>query len=173
MFDTCTWHTELENDHHAIKIALQLWTYSCIDLMILVLKTHPTQGVNCNWKDVTACWRLCQVAYKEEMAWKRGDIFFSVSKVISAFFKYMYLLNIGYVSNETNTNVRMYNVEFILIEIWIHCCTCRNWDTVWKIHWYLYNCNKGWGMWELLLDDNWQGRNYRITMTWESVTWVN
>ena len=34
-----------------------------------------------------------------------------------------YLLNIGYVSNETNEDVRMYIEEFILIEIWIHCCT--------------------------------------------------
>ena len=33
------------------------------------------------------------------------------------------LLNIGYVSNETNTDVHMYIEEFILVEIWIHCCT--------------------------------------------------
>ena len=33
------------------------------------------------------------------------------------------LLNIGYVSNETNEDVRMYIEEFILVEIWIHCCT--------------------------------------------------
>ena len=33
------------------------------------------------------------------------------------------LLNIGYVSNETNTDVRMYIEEFILAEIWIHYCT--------------------------------------------------
>ena len=33
------------------------------------------------------------------------------------------LLNIGYVSNETNTDVRMYIEEFILVEIWIHYCT--------------------------------------------------
>ena len=35
------------------------------------------------------------------------------------------LLNIGYISNETNTDVCMYIEEFILVEIWIHCCT--NW----------------------------------------------
>ena len=29
------------------------------------------------------------------------------------------MLNIGYVSNETNTYVRMYIAEFILVEIWI------------------------------------------------------
>ena len=29
----------------------------------------------------------------------------------------------GVVSNETNTYVRMYIEEFILVEIWIHCCT--------------------------------------------------
>ena len=34
-----------------------------------------------------------------------------------------FLLNIGYVSNETNTDARMYIEEFILVEIWIHCCT--------------------------------------------------
>ena len=33
------------------------------------------------------------------------------------------LLNIGIVSNETNADVRMYIEEFILVEIWIHCCT--------------------------------------------------
>ena len=33
------------------------------------------------------------------------------------------LLNIGYIWNETNTDVRMYIEEFILVEIWIHCCT--------------------------------------------------
>ena len=36
------------------------------------------------------------------------------------------LLNIGrvvLVSNETSTDVRMYIEEFILVEIWIHCCT--------------------------------------------------
>ena len=30
-----------------------------------------------------------------------------------------------------------------------------------------------WAKWELLLDDNWQGSIDRITMTWETVTWVN
>ena len=39
---------------------------------------------------------------------------------------YRYLLNIGYVSNETNEDVRMYTEEFILVEIWIHCCTKLN-----------------------------------------------
>ena len=36
------------------------------------------------------------------------------------------MLNIGYVSNEINTDVRMYIEEFILVEIWIHWCTCMN-----------------------------------------------
>ena len=27
------------------------------------------------------------------------------------------------VLNETNTDVRMYIEEFILVDIWIHCCT--------------------------------------------------
>ena len=32
----------------------------------------------------------------------------------------------GVVSNETNEDVRMYIEEFILVEIWIHCCTKLN-----------------------------------------------
>ena len=40
--------------------------------------------------------------------------------------KHLCLLNIGYVSNETNTDVHMYIEEFILVEIWIHCCTKLN-----------------------------------------------
>ena len=32
---------------------------------------------------------------------------------------------------------------------------------------------KGREMWELLLDDNGEASIHRITMTWESVTWVN
>ena len=35
----------------------------------------------------------------------------------------IYILTTGVVSNETNTDVRMYIEEFILVEIWIHCCT--------------------------------------------------
>ena len=31
------------------------------------------------------------------------------------------------VSNETNEDVRMYIEEFILVDIWIHCCTSWNW----------------------------------------------
>ena len=36
------------------------------------------------------------------------------------------VLNIGCVSNETNADVCMYIEEFILVEIWIHCCTKLN-----------------------------------------------
>ena len=36
----------------------------------------------------------------------------------------------GVVSNETNTYVRMYIEEFILVDIWIHCCTKLNWRTL-------------------------------------------
>ena len=35
----------------------------------------------------------------------------------------IYILMTGVVSNETNEDVRMYIEEFILVEIWIHCCT--------------------------------------------------
>ena len=40
------------------------------------------------------------------------------------------LLNIEHVVlalNETNTDVHMYIEEFILVEIWIHCCTKLKW----------------------------------------------
>ena len=38
----------------------------------------------------------------------------------------MNILILEVVSNETNTYVRMYIEEFILVEIWIHCCTKLN-----------------------------------------------
>ena len=31
------------------------------------------------------------------------------------------------VSNETNTDVHMYIEEFILVDIWMHCCTSSKW----------------------------------------------
>ena len=34
------------------------------------------------------------------------------------------------VSNETNTDVRMYIEEFILVDIWIHCCTWNKWSNM-------------------------------------------
>ena len=40
------------------------------------------------------------------------------------------LLNIGYISNETNADVHLYIEEFILVEIWIHYCTNWNWFTL-------------------------------------------
>ena len=49
---------------------------------------------------------------------------------------------IGWVSNETNEDVRMYIEEFILVEIWIHCCTKLNWITLEKC-WFIYTRNKG------------------------------
>ena len=47
---------------------------------------------------------------------------------------HIHVLNIGYVSNETNTYGCMYIEEFILVEIWIHCCTKLNLklDKHWK-----------------------------------------
>ena len=38
----------------------------------------------------------------------------------------IYILMIGVVSNETNEDVHMYIEEFILVDIWIHCCTSWN-----------------------------------------------
>ena len=46
-------------------------------------------------------------------------------------------------------------------------------DIQWNYIGFLYNRNNGWDMWELLLDDNWQAWINRITIAWETVTWVN
>ena len=50
--------------------------------------------------------------------------------------------------------VRMYIEEFILVDIWIHCCTVH--ETGLDEHWKnagLYTlATKEWDMWELLLD---------------------
>ena len=35
-------------------------------------------------------------------------------------------IHVVLVFNETNTDVLRYIEEFILIDIWTHCCTCRN-----------------------------------------------
>ena len=48
---------------------------------------------------------------------------------------------IGYVSSETKMYVCTLE-EFILVEIWIHCCTSWNWITLEKC-WFIYTCNKG------------------------------
>ena len=60
------------------------------------------------------------------------------------------LLNIGFnkpllncigrvvmVSNETNTDVCMYIEEFILVDIWIHCCTKLNWICIGNVVVYI------------------------------------
>ena len=66
---------------------------------------------------------------------------------------------------------------FILVEIWIHCCTRLNWTLELNMHWKnagLYTlATKDWEMWELLLGANWQVRVNRITIAWETVTWEN
>ena len=49
------------------------------------------------------------------------------------------LLNIGYVSNETNEDIRMYIEEFILVEIWIHCCTKLNIYNIGKMLVYIHS----------------------------------
>ena len=54
----------------------------------------------------------------------------------------IYILTTGVVSNETNTDVYMYIEEFILVEIWIHCCTKLNWITLEKYR-FIYTRNKG------------------------------
>ena len=51
----------------------------------------------------------------------------------------------GVVSNETNTYVRMYIEEFILVDNWIHCCTNWNWRSEYALEecWFIYTRNKG------------------------------
>ena len=48
-------------------------------------------------------------------------------------------------ASRTNEDVRMYIGEFILVDIWIHCCT-RNWTwSEWALEecWFIYTRNKG------------------------------
>ena len=85
----------------------------------------------------------------------------------------MKLLNIGYVSNETNKDVHMYIEEFILVDIWIHWSWISNWICIGNAVIYIQR-NNGREMWELLLGANWQKRTERITMKWEPVNlWAN
>ena len=53
----------------------------------------------------------------------------------------IYILMTGVVSNETNTYVRMYIEEFILVEIWIHCCTKLNlnWISIGRMLLYIHS----------------------------------
>ena len=40
-------------------------------------------------------------------------------------------------------DVRMYIEEFILVEIWIHCCTKLNIEYALEKYWFIYTRNKG------------------------------
>ena len=80
------------------------------------------------------------------------------------------MLNIGYVSNETNADVRMDIEEFILVEIWIHCCTKLNWITLENTLVFIcVHATIAWAKWEMLLEVNWQWRVHRITIAWETM----
>ena len=87
----------------------------------------------------------------------------------------IHAMNWSGVSNETNEVCTMYIEEFILVDIWIHCCTKSSW--ILNMHWKnagLYTiATKEWEMWELLLGVNWQVRINRITIAWETVTYEN
>ena len=38
----------------------------------------------------------------------------------------------------------MYIEEFILVDIWMHCCTSWNWtEDALEECWFIYTCNKG------------------------------
>ena len=43
---------------------------------------------------------------------------------------------------EQTKDVHMYIEEFILVEIWIHCCTNVEWRALEK-YWFIYTRNKG------------------------------
>ena len=83
------------------------------------------------------------------------------------------MLNIGYVSNETNTDVRMYTC-------WIY--SSRDLDTFLHKLELIYIGNYtgiytiatiAWAKWEMFLEVNWQDINQRITIAWETVTQEN
>ena len=74
---------------------------------------------------------------------------------------------------EQTKDVRMYIEEFILVEIWIHCCTKLNWMMNGKNAILYTLATEDWEMWELLLEVNWQMRVNRITIAWEPVNYEN
>ena len=80
------------------------------------------------------------------------------------------MLNIKYVLNETNTDVRMYTC-------WIY--SSQDLDTLlYKLELIYIGEYTGiytiatiaWTKWEMLLEVNWQKIDHRITIAWESVT---
>ena len=98
-----------------------------------------------NWrpKFVFTGWKLC--LNKVVITIARIESPFALADLVNELIKqiiFLSLLNIGYVSIETNEDVRMYIEEFILVEIWIHCCTKLNWITLEKC-WFIYTRNKG------------------------------
>ena len=78
----------------------------------------------------------------------------------------------GVVSNETNTYVRMYIEEFILVDLdtLLYKVEVEN---IGKYTGFYTLATKDWEMWELLLGANWQVRVNRITIAWETVTSEN
>ena len=81
------------------------------------------------------------------------------------------LLNIGYFSNETNTDVHICTLEeFILVEILIHYCTSWNWITEWKITLVFKTMDEKCENCSQHLESSWQKRKVRITFNWETVT---
>ena len=62
------------------------------------------------------------------------------------------LLNIGYVSNETNTDVHMYTWR-IYSSRCSHIAVQVEWDTEWNLHWFIYKClNRLKNIWEWISD---------------------
>ena len=83
----------------------------------------------------------------------------------------LHVLNVEVVSNETNTDVRMYNL-FIrwsaLLGVQVGTEILKEISLV-----FYTIATKEENMWELLLGDNWHWHINRITIARETVTWVN
>ena len=81
------------------------------------------------WSVDSPCWRDVATASILTPCW-------ILDRLESIFYR------LEVVSKETNTYVHMYIEEFILVEIWIHCCTKLNWITLEEC-WFIYTRNKG------------------------------
>ena len=85
------------------------------------------------------------------------------------------MLNIEYVSNETNTDVRMYISRIYSsrdLDTLLHKVEVLN-EYMRKYIGIYTHLTIAWAKWEMLLEVNWQGRVHRITIAWETVNCEN
>ena len=80
------------------------------------------------------------------------------------------MLNIGYISNETNGDVCMYIEEFILLEILLHKLELIY---IGKYTGFYTIATIAWAKWEMLLEVLWHTPISRITHAWETVNCEN